>query len=79
MGDVVRAKSIQRVLDKYSPSIKREYRREYPSKLIKRFHLENDLTGIAVHAELMDGTCLVLAPYGIEALAERYPDCKVEY
>ena len=79
MGDIVRMKSIDRVLRKYGPSIKREYRREYPTKLIKRFLLENDLTAISIHAELTDGTCLVLAPYGIEALAERYPDCKVEY
>lgn len=79
MGDIVRMKSIDRVLEKYGPSIKRELRREYPTKLIKRFHLENGLSEIEVHAQLTDGTCLILHPYGIEYLAERYPDCDVKY
>lgn len=79
MGDIIRSKSIRRVLDKYGPSIKRDLRREYPTKLIKRFHLENGISEISVHALLTDGTCLVLQPYGIEYLAEKYPDCKVEY
>ena len=79
MGDFIRMKSIQRILDKYGPQIKRELRREYPTRLIKRFILENGISEISMHAQLTDGTCLVLASYRIKALAERYPDCGVQY
>ena len=79
MGSVSAMNSIDRVLKKHGREIERELRHEYPTPLIKRFHLENGLSEIEIHALLTDGTCLILHPYGIEYLAERYPDCKVEY
>ena len=79
MGSVSGMKSIDRVLKKYSMQIKRELRREYRSKLIKQFHLENGIYSIEIEVELADGTSLQLKQLDIDELAERYPDCKVGY
>ena len=79
MGSASAMGSIDRVLKKYSTQIKRELRREYPSRLIKRFSLENGIYSIEIEAELTDGTSLRLKPLEIDELAERYPDCKVGY
>jgi len=79
MGSASAMESIDRVSKKYSTQIKRELRREYPSRLIKRFSLENGIYSIEIEAELTDGTSLQLRPLEIDELAERYPDCKVGY
>ena len=79
MGSASAMESIDRVMRKYSTQIKRELRREYPSRLIKKFSLENRIYSIAIEAELTDGTSLQLNPLDSDELAERYPDCKVGY
>ena len=79
MGSTSAMESINRVLKKHGAELKRELRKEHPTKLIRRFSLENNLYSISVHAELTDVTCLVLEPYDIDDLAERFPDCEVGY
>lgn len=79
MGSVSAMESIGRVLKKYSTQIKRDLRCEYPSRLIKKFSLENGIYSIEIEAELTDGTSLQLKPLDIDELAERHPDCKVGY
>ena len=79
MGSVSAMESIDRVLTKYSTQIKRELRQQYRTKLIRRFHLGNEIYAIGIEAELTDGTLLGLKPLDIDELAERYPGCKVGY
>ena len=79
MGSTSAMESINRVLEKHGAELEKELREQYPSKLIRGFSLENNLYSISVHAELTDGTCLVLEPYDIDDLAERFPDCEVGY
>lgn len=77
MGSVSAMESIERVLKKHGRQLERELRREYRSKLIRRFTLSNETYSIGVEAELTDGTHLALKAYDIDELAERFPDCKV--
>lgn len=79
MGSVSAMESVDRVLKKYSTQIKRELRREYKSKLIRSFTLENGIYEIKVEAELKDGSSLEMKPIDIDTLAERYPECEVGY
>jgi hypothetical protein len=79
MGSVSAMESIDRVIRKHGSRIRRELRREYKSRLIRRFTLSNQTYEIAISAELADGTWLELKPLDIDGLAERYPDCKVGY
>ena len=71
--------SINRVLEKHCAELEAELRSRYPSKLIRRFSLGGNIYSIDVEAKLTDGTVLVLEPYDIDALAERFPDCNVSY
>ena len=79
MGSTAAMNSIDRVLAKHRKELEAELRERYPTKLIKRFTLENNIYSISVQAKLTDGTLLDLAPYDIDALAERFPDCEVGY
>ncbi len=79
MGSVSAMNSIDRVLKKHGKELEAELRKDYPTKLIKRFTLENNIYSISVQAKLTDGTLLDLEPYDIDALAERFPDCEVGY
>jgi len=79
VGSVSAMESVDRVLKKYSTQIKRELRREYKSKLIRSFTLENGIYEIKVEAELKDGSSLEMKPIDIDTLAERYPECEVGY
>lgn len=79
MGSASAMDSINRVLKKHSRELEKELRERYSSKLIRRFTLENNLYSISVQGELTDGTVLDLAPYDIDELAERFPDCEVGY
>lgn len=79
MGSTAAMNSIDRVLAKHRKELEAELRERYPTKLIKRFTLENNIYSISVQAKLTDGTLLDLAPFDIDALAERFPDCKVGY
>ena len=71
--------SINRVLRKHGHELERELRAEYKSNLIRGFTLTNEIYSIGIEAELTDGTRLPMNPYDIDALAERFPDCKVGY
>ena len=79
MGSASAMESINRVLERHGAELEKELRDRYPSKFIRRFSLDNNIYSISVEAELTDGTCLVLAPYDIDDLAERFPDCEVGY
>ena len=79
MGSASAMESINRVLKKHAPELKRELQERYPSKLIRRFSLENNIYSVAVQAELTDGTVLDLDPFDIDTFAERFPDCGVGY
>ena len=79
MGSTAAMNSIDRVLAKHGKELKTELRERYPTSLIKRFTLENNIYSISVQAKLTDGTLLDLEPYDIDALAERFPDCEVGY
>ncbi len=79
MGSTAAMNSIDRVLAKHGKELRSELRERYPTKLIKRFTLENNIYSISVQAKLTDGTLLDLEPYDIDALAERFPDCEVGY
>lgn len=79
MGSVSAMESIDRVLKRYGTQIMRELRREYKSKLIRKFSLENGIYEVRIEAELKDGTTLQLKGIDIDELAERYPDCEVGY
>lgn len=79
MGSVSAMESINRILKNHARELMAELQDRYPSKLIKRFELENNVYEIAVQAELTDGTTINLAPYDIDELARRFPDCKVGY
>ena len=79
MGSVSAMNSIDRVLARHGKELEAELRERYPTSLIKRFTLENNIYSISVQAKLTDGTLLDLEPYDIDALAERFPDCEVGY
>ncbi len=79
MGSVSAMNSIDRVLARHGKELEAELREDYPTKLIKRFTLENHIYAIAVEAKLVDGTVLNLNPFDIDALADRFPDCEVGY
>lgn len=79
MGSTAAMESVGRVLTRHGRELLRELRKRYPSKLIRRFSLENNIYRIAVDAELTDGTSLSLEPFDIDELAERFPDCEVGY
>jgi len=79
MGSASAMESINRVLERHGAELVEELRERYPSKLIRRFCLDNNIYSISVEAELTDGTSIVLEPYDIDDLAERFPDCDVGY
>ena len=79
MGSVSAMESINRILKNHARELLAELKDRYPTSLIKRFELENNIYEIAVHAELADGSLIDLAPYDIGDLAERFPDCRVGY
>ncbi len=79
MGSASAMESINRVLKKHGRELEQELRERYPSKLIRRFSLENNIYSIAVQAELVDGTVLALEPFDIDCLAERFPGCEIGY
>ena len=79
MGDVSARNSIIGILAKHERELKACLREYYPSKLIRRFDLSDNDYSVAVQAELIDGTIVDLAPFDIDALAEKFPDCEVEY
>ena len=79
MGSTAAMNSIDRILAKHGKELRSELRERYPTKLIRRFRLENHIYSIAVEAELVDGTVLNLNPFDIDALADRFPDCEVGY
>ena len=79
MGSASAMESINRVLERHGAELVEELRERYPSKLIRRFSLDNNIYSISVEAELTDGTSIVLEPYDIDDLAERFPDCDVGY
>ena len=79
MGSTAAMKSIDRVLKRHGRELKKELREHYPSKLIRRFTLGNELYVLSVQVELTDGTILDLDGYDIDDLAERFPDCEVGY
>lgn len=79
MGSVSAMNSIDRVLKKHGRQLQRSLRKEYPTKLITRFELENQIYSIGITAYLSDGTALELKPLDIDELAQKYPDCKVGY
>ena len=79
MGSASAMESINRVLERHGAELVEELRERYPSKLIRRFSLDNNIYSISVEAELTDDTSIVLEPYDIDDLAERFPDCDVGY
>lgn len=79
MGSTAAMESISRVLARHGKELEDELHERFPSRLIRRFTLENNIYSIAVSAELTDGTVLDLASYDIDELAERFPDCEVGY
>jgi len=79
MGSVSAMESLNRVLAKHGDELVQELQEQYPSKLIRRFSLENGVYHIAVEAELVDGTVLSLEPFDIDELRERFPDCDIGY
>ena len=79
MGSASAMESINRVLERHGAELVEELHERYPSKLIRRFSLDNNIYSISVEAELTDDTSIVLEPYDIDDLAERFPDCDVGY
>jgi hypothetical protein len=71
--------SINRVLAKHEGELEARLRERYPSALIRRFDLSNNMYSVAVQAELTDGTIVDLEPFDIDQLGDEFPDCDVGY
>jgi hypothetical protein len=79
MGSISAMNSIDRVLAEHGGELEARLRESYPSKLIRRFDLSNNMYSVAVQAELTDGTMVDLEPFDIDQLGEEFPDCEVGY
>jgi hypothetical protein len=81
MGQCSAMSSMQRVLKKHHRLLRNELKRQFPSKLIKKWEvsISDDCYGICRCLVLKDGTEIELKQLDIDALAERFPGCEVGY
>jgi hypothetical protein len=86
MGSMSAMASLHRVLERHGDELVAEVLASLPSAvraLTPNIALENNLYALTVTASFPgpDGTTeyLVLDPYDIDDLAERFPDCEVGY
>ena len=82
MGDLSAMSSIERVLERHGDEIREEWALEVPKSLagvFKKVILSNEVSRIQVEWELRAGGTLPGPSVDINTLAERYPDCDVDY